>query len=292
MARWVLGQRGGVCRHGVGPEPVVVEGLVCGDSAGGVELQQALDERVGGGGVLSEALRHAGGIELLRDELEPGVDLVAVGEEQRGPRLGGGRAAELGDQLDLVDLVSAGEDGLARQQLGHDAADGPHIHGTVVVDGAEQKLWGAVPQRDDAVGVRGVELQIFGPGEPKVGELELSFVVDEEVGALDVTVEDLLHVAVVEPLEQLLDVALDMGLFEVFAWRLVDQPSEVMGHVLKDHEDAAAFSMGVRRRRLQVADHDLFQVDDVGVVELLQNLDLPDRCDREPLVLISHLDLL
>ena len=65
------------------------------------------------------------------------------------------RAADLVDLVELVELgVGPGEeDGPPGEQLGHEAAHGPHVDLGVVVRRAQQQLRCAVPQRHHAVRV-------------------------------------------------------------------------------------------------------------------------------------------
>jgi hypothetical protein len=45
----------------------------------------------------------------------------------------GGRAEHVDDEAELLQVVAAGEEGFAREELGEDAADGPHVDGGAVV---------------------------------------------------------------------------------------------------------------------------------------------------------------
>ena len=62
-----------------------------------------------------------------------------------GPVLRGGRAEHGQDGGELVRLVEAGEERLAGDELGQDAAAAPDVH-RGGVGGAQQHLRGAVPQ--------------------------------------------------------------------------------------------------------------------------------------------------
>lgn len=131
--------------HGVSPrgEVVVHEGLFRGDPPVRVELEHAGDEgedggvgvwREDGGEVLRAAHRH-GAQHLLRARGAQALDAAQA-------RLAG----ELGDEGELVVGVVAGEEGLAENHLGEDAAARPEVDGGAVVCGARDKqLWGSVP---------------------------------------------------------------------------------------------------------------------------------------------------
>jgi len=100
-----------------------------------------------------------------------------------GPALLRRRAEQLEDEVELLELVAAGQDGLAQQQLGQDAAGGPEVDGGPVLRGAEEQLRRPVPEGDDPVGVLLV-LVVKRPRQTEIGELELTRLVDEKVGAL------------------------------------------------------------------------------------------------------------
>eukprot|EP00292_Cryptomonas_paramecium_P017283 CAMPEP_0113672062 /NCGR_PEP_ID=MMETSP0038_2-20120614/6050_1 /TAXON_ID=2898 /ORGANISM="Cryptomonas paramecium" /LENGTH=105 /DNA_ID=CAMNT_0000588281 /DNA_START=401 /DNA_END=717 /DNA_ORIENTATION=+ /assembly_acc=CAM_ASM_000170 len=74
-----------------------------------------------------------------------------------------GVAEGLDDEHKHVDVVAAREERAAREQLGQDAAHGPHVDGRRVVLVAQQQLRRAVPPRDDVAGlVRRVGLRQAG----------------------------------------------------------------------------------------------------------------------------------
>mmetsp|Transcript_10411 Transcript_10411/g.22099 ORF Transcript_10411/g.22099 Transcript_10411/m.22099 type:complete len:417 (-) Transcript_10411:311-1561(-) len=215
------------------PKVVVVERLLGGNALGRVHAEELAQQ------VLRERL------ELLELVVKPvGVLLgvlaaehVVVGElGDAGPRGLGGRAEQAEDERELLKLVAAGQDRLAQQQLGEDAADGPHVDRRAVETRTEQQLGGAVPERDDPVGVRS-KLLLKGPREAKVCKLELPLVVDQQVGALDVAVEHAVLVAVGHPLEQLLHVALDLRRCE--ALPCVGEARQVVLAKLHHHVDGA-----------------------------------------------------
>ena len=124
----------GVGQGGLGSDPLL-----------GVELQHLVQEIPGQGVPVH-----------VRDEIEnvPGLEVDEV-VPQHGrlvrPVRHGGRAEELEDLGELVRLVLAGEERLAGDELGQDAAAAPDVH-RGGVGGAQQDLGGAVPQRDHLQG--------------------------------------------------------------------------------------------------------------------------------------------
>jgi len=64
---------------------------------------------------------------LTGSPANPERQLEGRGTACLGDDLRGGRAEQVGDELQLVHHVAAGEQGLAQQDLGEDAADGPDV---------------------------------------------------------------------------------------------------------------------------------------------------------------------
>jgi hypothetical protein len=177
---------------------------------------------------------------------------------------------------DWTNLGLAGHDGLAREQLGKDAAGAPQVYGDAVLGCAEQELRRAVPERDDAAG-HGLPLaRVEEGGEPEVGDPEQAVVVDEEVGALDISVQDAPRVAVAQALEDLAHEALDLRLREALAGQR-GEAGEVVLHVLEDEVEAVREARG----------DDALQPDHVGVVQPPEDVDLPRH---EPHAVRVHVD--
>jgi hypothetical protein len=127
--------------------------------------------------------------------------LLVFGElRDSGPGALRGCAHDAEDAHQLVFIGCAGEERAAAVHFCHDAAGGPDVDAGVVGAGAEEDVWGAVPQRDDFVG-EGVDGDAEGSGETEICELELAFVVDEEVLRLEIAVQDPVGVAEVNALQ-------------------------------------------------------------------------------------------
>jgi hypothetical protein len=101
---------------------------------------------------------------------EGGLVVPELGDA--GPDLLVGRAEDAEDAVELVELAVAGEQRPLGHHFGEDAADGPDVDGRAVVHGAEQDFGGAVPERDDFLGV-GADGDGVGPGEAEVRDLEV-----------------------------------------------------------------------------------------------------------------------
>jgi hypothetical protein len=136
-----------------------------------------------------------------------------------------------------TDLGLPGHDWLPGEQLGEDATGAPEVHGDAVLGGAEQELRRSVPERDHAAG-HGLRLPgVEEGGEAEVGDPERAVVADEEVGSLDVPVEDSPGVAVAQALEDLGHEAFDLRLRESLS-RERGEAGEVVLHVLEDEVEA------------------------------------------------------
>ena len=112
------------------------------------------------------------------------------------------RAQDSEDLENLVNLAVSREQWLARRHLREDAPDTPHVDSRAVLAATKQDLGRTVPECDDFVGVS-AERDAEGAGETEVGELEVAFLVDEEVLGFEIAVEDAVGVAVAGTLEEL-----------------------------------------------------------------------------------------
>lgn len=132
--------------------------------------------------------------------------------------------------------------------------------------------------------------------QPKISELQVTLVVYQKVGTFDISMQHLIDMAIVQARKQLLHVALDLRHGEAHP-RPVGEPGEVVVHVLEDHVDAPLVLVAVDWLSLLISlrawgGDDLLELDNVLVVELLEDLDLPYRRDREAFALVVHADLL
>lgn len=83
-------------------------------------------------------------------------------------------------------MVLAGEERLALEHLGKDAAGTPNVHLDVVFLPCEHDFGGAVVSRGDVAG----HLGVLDSGQAKVANLEIAVFVDENVAGLEITVDD------------------------------------------------------------------------------------------------------
>ena len=287
MARGKLGQLPRVTRLRVRDEKVVLERVERRDAARGVEAEHFLEQRRG---PRSPPLDVPRGQKLpqLVSLVLPGFQVGEVrelGDPWEGLFRGGSQHPA--DLVDLRPLFRAGEERLSQQQLGADASHRPHVDLGAVARRAKQQLGRAVPERDDSVGEgpalllrrrRGVGgrrgggtgaarsasasasasttttagLLAVGPRQPKVGELELALVVDQQIRGLQVSVQHAARVAVVEPSEELLHVALGVrrreGVAPLFFVGKEEKVKEDVGKEEKKISEKKESGVFVRRR--------------------------------------------
>ena len=121
------------------------------------------------------------------------------------------------------------------------------------------------------------------PREPEVADLQLAVRVGEDVLRLQVAVEDLGRVHILEPAQQLVEEELVVLRREVVVG--LDDLVQIRLHQLEDDVDVAELP---RRRR----QHDVLDVDDVGVAQQAQQLDLAQDARRVRDVVEHVVDLL
>ena len=96
------------------------------------------------------------------------------------------RPEQLRDDGELVDVVLAGEQRLALEHLGKDAPGAPDVHLDVVLLPREHDLGGpVVPRRHVAR-----HLRVLDARQPKVADLEVAVLVDQDVTRFEVAVDD------------------------------------------------------------------------------------------------------
>ena len=119
-----------------------------------------------------------------------------------------GRAKDLDDFHELVDARLAGEEGLPKHKLRHDAASRPNVNfGGVICSAKDQLRCTVVPRAD----VRHVWLVLNqNLGASKIAQFEhTSRWIQQKILWLDVSVADPLRVDISERAEELVDVQLD-----------------------------------------------------------------------------------
>lgn len=84
------------------------------------------------------------------------------------------------------------EYGLSPKHLSHDAADGPHVNGAIVLGRVEQELWCSVPPCGHVVGHDFGQLLIMGCGscQSKVTDLCITVTVHEYISWFEISVKD------------------------------------------------------------------------------------------------------
>lgn len=99
---------------------------------------------------------------------------------------------------------------LSLYHLCKDATNAPNIHRCGIKLAAQEDLGGTIPQRHHLVGV-GAQGNPEGSSQPKVGQLDGSKLIDEQILGLQVPVDDPMRVAEIHSLQELEEVALQKG---------------------------------------------------------------------------------
>jgi hypothetical protein len=121
----------------------------------------------------------------------------------------------------------------------------------------------------------------------EVCNLQAASIVDQKVGGLHVSVENVVIVEVTESLEQLEHVTLDLRLGEVHVG-VVEQSRQIVVHVRRDHvENGTLPALG-----LGTLHGHLLKPQDILVGQHLQQLDLAQCGDGEAVLLVVHKNLL
>ena len=187
------------------------------------------------------------------------------------------------DLEDLVNFRVTSEQRLARAHFSEDAANGPHINTGRVLATTEQNLRGAVPQRNDLVGV-GAEGHTKGSRESEISKLEVTVAVDKEILGLQIAMQHAVAVAVANTLAQL---AHELLYHRVPEAEAAEPGAGALGerlaapavadwegfHVFLQveveelHDEVQFVAIGV---------HNVEEADDVGVVHLFEEGDLAD----------------
>lgn len=186
----------------------VVYSLLCADTSSGIVHQHAFQQvqAVLAKNLDAVCVDHL--VILLSLPLREAA--LEVGEGRDTRPVGFGRSAQNAEDLeDLIDLRVTREERLAGSHLGEDAANGPHVDTSGVLATTEQNFGRAVPESDDLVGVS-AERNTEGASQTEICQLQVAFLVDEQVLWLQVTVENAVGMAVARALEELKSELLDL----------------------------------------------------------------------------------
>ena len=97
-----------------------------------------------------------------------------------------GSTQEFCDDGELVDVVLSREERLALEHLSEDAASTPDVHLHIVLLPCEHDLGRSIVSGGDIAG----HLRVLDTGEAEIANLQIAVLVDENVGGLEVTVDD------------------------------------------------------------------------------------------------------
>jgi hypothetical protein len=116
------------------------------------------------------------------------------------------------DFIDLILLILTLEEGLFGCKLSEDAAGRPDVDGCCVLIEAEQQLWGPVPKCHNIFRI-GLDRNREGPSQSKVSKLDfiVGCATQQDVGWLEISVDDALRVTNLDARQDLEHVRLDLG---------------------------------------------------------------------------------
>ena len=259
----------------------MLQGLCGGDALSGLIEKHSLEEVNSIGSELVEgwlrvvrlAFRLTRVGEFL---LGQGIRRVGVGHHA-GPVLRRRRAQESAYLQQLVEIVLPGEEWDAGDHLQDDAPDGPHINGRPIRGVAEQHIRRAIPQGDYLVReLRDGDTER--PPEAEIRQLEDHLLaLNQQVLRFEVSMEHRPGVAVRRASKELLNEATQDRRGHSVSVRVEELP-QVHIEELKDE------------RQLVLAVEHLVEVDEVGVAELHEGADLPDRRARNALLVVLEAD--
>ena len=178
------------------------------------------------------------------------------------------RRAHRGEDAEEVVLrVPPREDGLSGDHLRKNAPSAPNVGAVAVHDGAEDDVWGAVPQRHHVVAVL-FDRNPFDAREAKVGDLQHALL-QQQILRFEVSVDDAVAVEVREAGHELPHEAA-----RVDGEAALDVRRQVAVAVLKDH------------RQLRRAEQNIVEADNVRVRHLPQDHNFADRSAQNALRLV------
>lgn len=157
-------------------------------------------------GMRAECVEHREGWRLGRPAQHVGAGALAGVTHI----LHGGRAKQLGNQLQLLHRILCLEEDATAQQLAKNAAHRPYIHRRRVVASAHQNLRCAIVLGDHLLGhVLGL-IRLLDAGQSKVTDLEHAIRVDQQIARLDVAMQDAGRVQIFEAAQDLVQEHLDV----------------------------------------------------------------------------------
>lgn len=222
------------------------QGLLCSNAVCGVALQHLFDQvqaRLVERHLIANGLRLVDLLFALREE---GQLLYAR------PLLLGGRASDLENLLQLFLLVVASEKRLVVDDLRKNATNRPNIDRSAVVLAAHKYVGSAVPQRHDFVS-KVLYRDSESSGQTEIRKLKDTLPVDQQVLGLQISVENLMLMALADTCKQLPHEDLDLEGFELVR-RGINEFLQILVEVFE------------HQRQLLVSMEHVDQAHDVGVL--------------------------
>lgn len=125
-----------------------------------------------------------------------------------GPAVVGGGTMEVEDFEDLINFRITHEEGLLLDHFSEDATDGPDVNTERVLLLAQENFRGSIPESFDFVG-QSLDGDTKSSGKTEISELDGTILVDQKILGLQVSVNDSSRVAVVDTLEDLIQIRLN-----------------------------------------------------------------------------------
>lgn len=194
------------------------------------------------------------------------VPIRLVFRELRNPRPGplrrGPHQAE--DFLQLVFVGGAGKERPSRIHFRHDAAGGPDVDAGIIRPTAEEDVRSSIPERHDLVRKR-VDRNPKSAGKAKIGQFQLTFIIDQQVLGFEIAVEDPVLMAKGDSLQELVHEGPDRNVVKLAARPTgVHVFLEIFVHIL-EHEHQFVLGM-----------YDIMKGDDIFMFELLHQRNFSD----------------
>lgn len=140
---------------------------------------------------------------VSRSELGEGFFVVLQLENSRPDLVFfSGSSVELEDFEDLIDFGVSHEEGFLFDHFSEDASCGPHINSKRVLLLPHQNFWRSVPESFDFVS-ESFNRDSESSGETKIGDLDISFLVNQDILWLEISMDDSSGVTEIQTVQNL-----------------------------------------------------------------------------------------
>ncbi|KAH3660693.1 hypothetical protein OGATHE_005025 [Ogataea polymorpha] len=224
-------------------------------------------------------IRNDVGQVLFRPFREAGLEVAQV--DDVWPDLLSWRSQNTENLKNLIDFRITCEKRLPVGHLGKDTTNRPHVDSCRVLFSSKKDLRASVPQCNNLVSVC-TQWHPESSGKAKVGNLQITFFVDEQILGFQVPMQDSMRVAVVEPTNELKHKLLDHVASQSFTFR--NRFHVFLEVHIKELEN--------KINLVGVGVHNVIQSNNVVITKLLQKRDFTNGGRWHSLVLRLQPDLL